>query len=101
MIEPLKTSLVNLLLEGIRQNRLGNTYHTKNDVMRGVIQSFVAVEEYRKKNNLEVRDDGRISIGAYSRKVCHTCFSCWRLVCHFHYGPGNGLNYADQVSMAI
>ncbi|KAL1465546.1 hypothetical protein WDU94_005103 [Cyamophila willieti] len=57
MIEPLKTSLVNLLLEGIRQNRLGNTYHTKNDVMRGVIQSFVAVEEYRKKNNLELYID--------------------------------------------
>ncbi|KAI5713274.1 hypothetical protein M8J76_000033 [Diaphorina citri] len=57
MIEPLKTSLVNLLLEGIRQNRLGNTYHTKNDVMRGVIQSFVAVEEYRKKNNLELYVD--------------------------------------------
>lgn len=54
MIEPLKEDLLKLLLDGIHQDRLGNGQHNNNDVIRGVIQSFVSVQEYKKKGNLEV-----------------------------------------------
>lgn len=54
MIEPLKDKLVKLLLDGIQQDRLGNGQQNNNDVIRGVIQSFVSVQEYKKKGNLEV-----------------------------------------------
>lgn len=62
MIEPLKTDLVRLLLDGIRYDRLGgstgNTGGTQfqtDATLKGVISSFVEVEEYKKKGNLEVR----------------------------------------------
>ena len=61
MIEPLKTDLVRLLLDGIRYDRLGgstaNTGGTQfqaDATLKGVISSFVEVEEYKKKGNLEV-----------------------------------------------
>lgn len=54
MIEPLQENLVKLLLDGIHQDRLGSGQHNNNDVIRGVIQSFVSVQEYKKKGNLEV-----------------------------------------------
>uniref|UniRef100_A0A1B6HVB3 Cullin-2 n=1 Tax=Homalodisca liturata TaxID=320908 RepID=A0A1B6HVB3_9HEMI len=54
MIEPLQGSLVKLLLDGIHQDRLGQGQHINNDVIRGVIQSFVSVQEYKKKGNLEL-----------------------------------------------
>lgn len=54
MIEPLQENLLKLLLDGIHQDRLGNGQHNNNDVIRGVIQSFVSVQEYKKKGNLEV-----------------------------------------------
>uniref|UniRef100_A0A1B6LDY5 Cullin-2 n=1 Tax=Graphocephala atropunctata TaxID=36148 RepID=A0A1B6LDY5_9HEMI len=54
MIEPLQGSLVKLLLDGIHQDRLGQGQHVNNDVIRGVIQSFVSVQEYKKKGNLEL-----------------------------------------------
>lgn len=55
MIEPLQENLLKLLLDGIHQDRLGNGQHNNNDVIRGVIQSFVSVQEYMKKGNLEVQ----------------------------------------------
>lgn len=55
MIEPLKDSLVKLLLEGIHQDRIGAPIATSTDIIRGVIHSFVSVQEYKKKASLEVR----------------------------------------------
>ena len=60
MIEPLKDELVRLLLDGIRYDRYGETgstgtTHFQTDaVIKGVINSFVNVEEYKKKGNLDV-----------------------------------------------
>lgn len=55
MIEPLKESLVKLLLEGIQQDRQGDASFQMTGIIQGVIESFVTVEEYKKKGNLEVR----------------------------------------------
>lgn len=55
MIKPLQANLVSHILEGIQQDRLGNPSHHLTDVIRGVIMSFVSVEEYRKSQNPEVR----------------------------------------------
>ena len=62
MIEPLKSVLVRLLLDGIRYDRLGGstgntggTHFQTDATLKGVISSFVEVEEYKKKGNLEVR----------------------------------------------
>lgn len=60
MIEPLREQLVRLLLDGIRYDRLGETGSTgatqfqSDSVIKGVIGSFVSVEEYKKKGNLDV-----------------------------------------------
>ena len=61
MIDPLKSSLVRLLLDGIRHDRLGETSGStkatlfqSDAVIKGVINSFVSVEEYKKKGNLDV-----------------------------------------------
>lgn len=53
MIETLKGSLVSLLLEGIQADRLGQQV-ASTDVICGVIESFVRVEEYKVKGQLEV-----------------------------------------------
>jgi len=62
MIEPLKSVLVRLLLDGIRYDRLGGstgntggTHFQTDATLKGVISSFVEVEEYKKKGNLEAR----------------------------------------------
>lgn len=54
MIESLKTSLVALLLEGIHADRLGEAQPATSDVICGVIESFVRVEEYKMKGQLNV-----------------------------------------------
>ncbi|XP_075213693.1 cullin 2 [Lycorma delicatula] len=54
MIEPLWDKLVKLLLDGIHQDRLGNAQNTSNEIIRGVIQSLVSVQEYKKKGSLEL-----------------------------------------------
>lgn len=54
MIEPLKENLVGQLLDGIHADRLGLSHHNITDVIRGVIQSFVSVEEFKAKANLGV-----------------------------------------------
>ena len=61
MIEPLKDELVRLLLDGIRYDRLGSgsgsterTQFQADSTIKGVISSFVEVEEYKKKGNLDV-----------------------------------------------
>ena len=62
MIEPLRSELVRLLLDGIRYDRLGSagsgstgrTQFQSDATIKGVISSFVEVEEYKKKGNLDV-----------------------------------------------
>jgi hypothetical protein len=54
MVEPLKENLVNLLLEGIHYDRLGKASPNITDVVQGVINSFVSVQDYKRKGNLEV-----------------------------------------------
>lgn len=54
MIEPLKESLVELLLQGIHADRIGEAQHTTTDVICGIIQSFFRVEEYQLKGPLLV-----------------------------------------------
>lgn len=54
MIESLKNFLVALLLEGIHADRLGEAQPTTSDVICGVIESFVRVEEYKMKGQLNV-----------------------------------------------
>lgn len=59
MIEPLKDELVRLLLDGIRYDRLGSgtgQYQTDGTI-KGVISSFVEVEEYKKKGNLDLYEE--------------------------------------------
>jgi len=58
MVEPLKENLVNLLLEGIHHDRLGEASVNATNVIRGVIDSFVSVEEYKRKGKLEVSSCG-------------------------------------------
>ena len=60
--EPLKEELVRLLLDGIKYDRLGSgsgsterTQFQSDSTIKGVISSFVEVEEYKKKGNLDVR----------------------------------------------
>jgi cullin 2 len=55
MVEPLKENLVNLLLEGIHYDRLGEASPNITDIVQGVINSFVSVEDYKRKGKLEVR----------------------------------------------
>lgn len=55
MIEPLKERLLELLLDGIHKDRLGSSQN--NDIIRGVIQSFVSVQEFKKKGNLELYEE--------------------------------------------
>ncbi|XP_071439740.1 cullin-2 [Hetaerina americana] len=57
MIQPLWDSLGSLLLDGIQQDRVGDAPLHVTDTIRGVIQSFVSVEEYKKKGNLELYED--------------------------------------------
>ncbi|KAJ1522611.1 hypothetical protein ONE63_001789 [Megalurothrips usitatus] len=54
MIEPLRENLVNHLLEEIHKDRLGNPSDHLIDIVRGVIMSFVSVEEYRKSQSPEL-----------------------------------------------
>lgn len=54
MIEPLRDTLVKLLLEGIHQDRQGIARTTSLPIIRGVIQSFVDVQQYKKKDKMEV-----------------------------------------------
>uniref|UniRef100_A0A0A9YGX7 Cullin-2 n=1 Tax=Lygus hesperus TaxID=30085 RepID=A0A0A9YGX7_LYGHE len=54
MIEPLQSSLVKLLLEGIHQDRVGDAQSSSSEIIKGVIHSFVGVQEYKKKDKLEL-----------------------------------------------
>ncbi|XP_064647338.1 cullin-2-like [Lineus longissimus] len=55
MIQPLKTQLLNLLLEEIKQDRCGGNVH--QSVIHGVINSFVNVECFKKKTPLQLYED--------------------------------------------
>lgn len=52
MIEPLKDVLVNLLLDFIKSDRSGD--NPNQAVIHGVVHSFVNVEEYKRKNPVEL-----------------------------------------------
>jgi len=62
MIDPLKDELVQLLLNGIKHDRLAetgseptcSTHYQADSTLKGVISSFVEVEEYKKKGGLEL-----------------------------------------------
>ncbi|XP_032669209.1 cullin-2 isoform X2 [Odontomachus brunneus] len=54
MIAPLRNSLVSLLLESIQADRNGEAQPATTDVICGVIQSFVRVEEYKLKGQLDM-----------------------------------------------
>lgn len=55
MIMPLRKQLVSLLLENIHADRVGTSPTANTEVICGVIQSFVRVEEYKVKGQLDVR----------------------------------------------
>lgn len=52
MIEPLKESLLELLLDAIKSDRCGES--PNQAVIQGVIHSLVSVENYKKKNPMEL-----------------------------------------------
>ncbi|XP_023933316.1 cullin-2 [Lingula anatina] len=55
MIEPLKDSLLGLLLAEVKKDRLGGTVNQA--VIHGVVNSFVHVEQYKKKCPLQLYED--------------------------------------------
>ncbi|GAB0088443.1 Cullin [Sergentomyia squamirostris] len=55
MIESLGEELVKQVLDGIKVDRMGTETNSRNvEVINGVIQSFVQVQDYRKKGNLKL-----------------------------------------------
>lgn len=55
MIQSLGCELVKQILEGIHEDRIGkDTSPNSVQVINGVIQSFVQVQDYRKKNHLKM-----------------------------------------------
>jgi cullin 2 len=54
MMEPLMENLVNLLFEGIHYDRLGEASPNITDIVQGVINSFVSVEDFKGKGKLEL-----------------------------------------------
>lgn len=58
MIQVLSAELVDQLLNGIRADRTGTEMGvTSAQTIHGVVQSFVLVQDYRKKNNLKMYQD--------------------------------------------
>ncbi|KAF7995688.1 hypothetical protein HCN44_006795 [Aphidius gifuensis] len=54
MLEPLKKPLVSILLDEIQADRIGGGQPTTSDIVCGVIESFVAVEAYKLKGELDM-----------------------------------------------
>lgn len=55
MIENVGDALVAQLLEGIRNDRLNTNQRTDMEhIIKGAIQSFVCVQEYKKKGSLQL-----------------------------------------------
>ncbi|XP_012278270.1 cullin-2 [Orussus abietinus] len=54
MITPLRKSLVALLLDAIHADRVGQTQPATSDVISGVVESFVHVEEYKMNRQLHL-----------------------------------------------
>ncbi|XP_003702794.2 cullin 2 [Megachile rotundata] len=54
MITPLRKQLVSLLLENIHADRIGTAPSASTEVICGVIQSFVRVEEYKMKGQVDL-----------------------------------------------
>lgn len=55
MIEPLRTSLVSAILECINQDRMNKGCFVNAEIVRGVIESFVSVNKFKKRSTIEVR----------------------------------------------
>lgn len=53
MIQSLGEDIVEQVLEGIKEDRQGTDTNSKN-IIHGVIQSFVQVQDYKKKGNLKL-----------------------------------------------
>lgn len=56
MIKSLGEEIVKQVLEGIKADRQGTDTNSKN-IIHGVIQSFVQVQDYKKKGNLKLYQD--------------------------------------------
>ena len=82
MIEPLKDDIVRILLDGIKHDRLigggggsggaaggESTRFQADAVIKGVINSFVQVEEYKKKGSLEVRESRHSMVSDHARST--------------------------------
>ncbi len=55
MIEPMKDILLRLLLEAVHCHRTGQSlYNEKSSTIHGIIQSFVSVDEFKRKKPLEL-----------------------------------------------
>lgn len=55
MIQSLGEEIVKQVLDGIKEDRVGSDINSKNtQVIHGVIQSFVQVQDYKKKGNLKL-----------------------------------------------
>ncbi|KAK7573920.1 hypothetical protein V9T40_011111 [Parthenolecanium corni] len=54
MIEPLRTSLVSAILECINLDRMNKGCFVNPEIVRGVIESFVSVNKFKKRNTIEL-----------------------------------------------
>lgn len=62
MIEPLRTSLVSAILECINLDRMNKGCFVNPEIVRGVIESFVSVNKFKKRNTIEVRTSSDKSV---------------------------------------
>ena len=55
MIRELGTEIVKQILDGVRQDRTSSDLNSRNtQIIHGIIQSFVQVQDYKKKGNLKL-----------------------------------------------
>lgn len=54
MIEPLQNNLVSAILECINEDRKHAVLSVNAETVRGVIESFVGVNKFKKRNSIEV-----------------------------------------------
>lgn len=58
MINSLGEEIVKQILNGIREDRVGSDFSSRNtQVIHGIIQSLVQVQDYKKKGNLKLYQD--------------------------------------------
>lgn len=76
MIEPLQGSLVSAVLECINQDRMGNGHMVNSEVVRGVIESFVAVNKFKKRDNIEVILPSANEVLIFYVLISKVCYRC-------------------------